>query len=58
MQTLQTRKIPFRRKLRLGMNHFVYSLRHARLSTIISIYRYAVLHECFSGLFDSSFSTQ
>ena len=35
MQTLQTRKIPFRRKLRLGLNHFVYSLRHARLSTIV-----------------------
>ena len=35
MQTMQTRKIPFRRKLRLGLNHFVYSLRHARLSTVI-----------------------
>ena len=35
MQTLQTRKIPFRRKLRLGLNHFVYSLRHTRLSTVV-----------------------
>ncbi|MBR4332069.1 MAG: carbohydrate ABC transporter permease [Clostridia bacterium] len=38
MQSLQTRKIPFRRKLRLGLNHFAYSLRHARFSTVVILF--------------------
>ena len=35
MHSMQTRKIPLRRKIYLGFHHALYSLRHARFSTIV-----------------------
>ena len=35
MDSMQTRKIPLRRKIELGFHHVLYSLRHARFSTIV-----------------------
>ena len=32
---MQTRKIPLRRKIYLGFHHALYSLRHARFSTVV-----------------------
>ena len=34
-ESLQTKKIPLGRKLKLGLNHLGYSLRHMRFSTVL-----------------------
>ena len=35
MQSAQTAKIPLRRKMKLGLNHLGYSIRHMRPSTVV-----------------------